>query len=184
MIATQPPTDSPALVQGSGVETTKTTDGGVVTAAQLSAGATGSGTIVIGVASEAFDNVGGGADDLVGAESAVIDLDDDCDTKAHFGHNVVAKVRMDDASPVSRRILHNSAGYYVSAQPETGFESALRVAPGAVSSALIDAPGNPGAVLARLSGDMVEWHKDRLYVVLLIDGERWGIPLVFLPKEK
>lgn len=181
--------EKPELVQGSGVGALKTGDGGVVTAAQLSAGATGKDSIVIGVASEAFDHAGGGAAALVGAESAVIDLDDDDDRKPHYGHNSVAKVRMDWMPKIlkwllKRRVLFNSSGYYVSAQPETAFEAALEVEPGAVAVAIIQAPGCPGVMLAQISGDMCEWHNEgghpRLYWPIEVDGQRWGVPLKYL----
>ncbi len=179
------PLEVPGLTQGSGVQATRTQDGGVVTAAQHSAGATGKDTIVIGEAAEAFDNVGGGANDLVGAESAVIDLDDDHDSKAHFGHNAVAKVRMDNAAPVRHRVLNDSAAYYASAQPETGFQDLLRAGPGSIDRTLLNVAGNPGVALAKLSGDMVEWRRgadgiNRLYWIVVIDGVLWGLPLVHL----
>lgn len=181
-IENYPPAESKELVQGSGVGAVKTTDGGVVTAAQLSAGATGDGAIVIGVASEAFDHAGGGAAALVGAESAVIDLDDDEDAKPHFGHNAVAKVRMDNALPVRHRILGDSAAYFASAQPETGFQDLIRAQPGSIDRTILQIAGNPGATFARLSGDMVLWRNGLPFLPAVIDGELWGLPLRFLGK--
>lgn len=183
------PIVSPALVQGFGVQATKTDAGGVVTAAQLSAGATAPGVLVIAAASEAFDNVGGGANPLVGNEAAVVDLDDDNDDKPHFGYDAVAKVRMDTAAPVRHRVLANSAAFRASSQPETGFQHLLRAEPGTIDQALIFAAGNPGVALGKISGDMVLWRPDaqgvnRLYWPVVIDGLLWGVPLAFLgPKS-
>lgn len=179
---TYPPAESPALVQGSGVQATKTTAGGVVTAAQLSAGATQPDTIVIGVASEAFDNRGGGGNDLVGSEAGVIDLDDDNDAKVKWGYNAVAKVRMDNAAPVRHRVLGRSAAFVATSQPETGFEYLLQAAPNTIDRALINAPGNPGVALGKISGDMVLWRNGRLYWPVVVDGMLWGLPLVYLDK--
>lgn len=179
-----PPNETPSLVQGSGVQATKDTPGGVVTAAQLSAGATQPDTIVIGIASEAFDNLGGGSNDLVGAESAVIDLHDDQDDKAHFGHNSVAKVRMDNAAPVRHRILSNSAAYYATSQPETGFQDLVRAAPNTIDRTILNVVGNPGATFARVSGDMALWHGNKLYLPVVVDGTLWGLPLTYLGDVK
>ena len=155
-----PAGESPFLVQGSGVQATKDTPGGVVTAAQLSAGGTQPDTIVIGVASEAFDNLGGGSNDLVANEAGVIDLEDDADNKTHWAYNAVAKVRMDNAAPVRHRVLSKSAAFAATAQPETGFQDLLWAAPGSIDRTVLNVVGNTGATFLRCSGAMVLWRKD------------------------
>lgn len=178
------PVTTPGLVQGTGIVATQG-DGGVATAAQLVAVGEGQGGTIIGVASEAFDAEGGGANALVGAESAVIDRDDDYDTMPHYGHNSVAKVRMDNDAPVRHRVLGNSAAYFASSQPETGFQDLMRAQPGSIDRHILNVAGNPGATLGRFSGDMVLWRRDgagvnKLYLPVVVDGVLWGIPLTHL----
>lgn len=174
-----PPSESAHLVQGGGVIAVGGDDQ-TVTAQQLLAVGKGKNGHVIGVATEAI-NMPGGDNSLVGAESSAIDLSDGSSNRPKYGHQVTAKVRWDwMARLLTWRPLRNSAGYCVSAQPDTAFQAGLKCDPGSVSKAVILARDNPGVPFGEVSGDMCEWRDGRLYLPIIVDDVRWGIPLTHL----
>lgn len=175
------PSESAHLVQGGGVIAVGG-DGQTVTAAQLLAVGKGHGGHAIGVASEGI-NVAGASNSIVGAESSAVDLDGGQGPLPKYGHHATGKIRWDDQPRLPWRVMRNSAGYCASTPPDTAFEYGFKVDPGAAVIALIMGRDNPGAALANISGDMCEWRDGTLYLPVIVDNLRWGIPLVHLGAE-
>lgn len=170
--------ETDSLTQGQHIEATRTVSGGVVTALQLSAGATRTGTSVIGVASEAYNNEGG-ENALVGSESAVIDLGDGSNPQPKYGHDAVAKVHMDGVIWTKERELLNSAAYHVDAQKHIKWQHAIKIEPGTVARTLIFARGVRVPVLD-VSGEMVIWKDGVAHLPVIIDEALWGLKLTKL----
>lgn len=172
------PVENESLTQGQHIEATRHRDGGVVTALQLSAGATGNSTSVIGVASEAYNN-DGGSNALVGAESAVVDLGDGSNPHPKYGHDSVAKVHMDGVIWTKERELLNSAAYHIDAQKHVKWQHGIKIEPRTVARTLIFARGVKVPVLD-VSGEMVIWKDGTAHLPVIIDETLWGLRLTKL----
>ena len=110
-------------------------------------------------------------------EMAVIEVAEGDGIRTLHLLNFVAKVRMDGAPLQAVRAIKNSAPLWMTAHPDARFDGCVKIAPETLHGPLLDVSGNPGAVLARISSDMLEWHGGILMWPLEIDGKRWGVPL-------